>query len=952
MPDSAEVEYDTAVFTPTERLDLLLRDLRTTRSGLSGREAQRRLVHHGPNRLRRRGGRRWPKELARQFTHPLALLLWAAAGLAWSIGIVPVAIAIVVIIVVNAAFAFIQERHAEHAVEVLAAFIPQRANVIRDGVEHTIDAVELVPGDILALAEGDRISADARLLDGGIEVDMSTLTGESVPVFRAAELVDARVPLLEARDLVFSGTTCTAGNARAVVFATGMRTELGRIASLSERVTQEQSPLEAQVRRVAWLIALVSVLLGAAFIPLAAFGAGLSFVNSILFAVALLVGNVPEGLLPVITLALAMGVRKLAEQGAVMKRLSAVETLGSTDVICTDKTGTLTENHMRVVAVRTAGRELDLTGTDWGAGDSGLDRLTSAVFACNNARIDEQGGMVGDATETAMLAAAVALGGPLDFEERQRDRCAQFPFDAVRKRMSTLDRRPDGRWVHVKGAPEAVLPICTTELDADGRVRPLTAARRAELAAQVDADARAGLRVLAVADRRLESADPAPTDGAAAEHDLTLLGLMAMVDPPRAEVPAAVARCHEAGIRIIVITGDHGLTAAAVAERVGIVRGTPIIVTGAELDRMSERELDELLARPGDFIFARSSPEAKLRIADALRAAGHVVAMTGDGANDAPALRRADIGIAMGRSGTDVAREAATMVLTDDNFATIAAAVQSGRRVYDNIRKFIFYIFAHATPEVVPVMVFALSGGTIPVPLPVLQLLAFDVGTETLPALALGREPAEPGLMRQPPRRRGESVIQGRMLVRAWLFLGVLCAALSLAGFFFVLLHAGWHPGDPTGEGARLHHAYRQATTMTFYGMVMGQIGTAFAARTERVSLRSIGVFSNPMLLWGIAFELALTFAISYLPPLQAMLGTAALTPEMLAVAAPFPFIVWGADELRRMLVRRRSRRRDIAAVEHRQRDEQDGDSGERQPQIGHRQSGAERAGVDRLVEG
>ncbi len=314
-----------------------------------------------------------------------------------------------------------------------------------------------------------------------------------------------------------------------------------------------------------------------------------------------------------------------------------------------------------------------------------------------------------------------------------------------------------------------------------------------------------------------------------------------------------------------------------------------------------------MLRTQGGLIFARSSPEDKLRIADALRAEDHVVAMTGDGVNDAPALRRADIGVAMGESGTDVAREAATMILTDDNFATIVAAIEAGRRVYDNVRKFIFYIFAHTTPEVVPYLVFAFAGGAVPLPLTVLQLLAFDVGTETLPALALGREPAEPGLMQRPPRPRSQGVVGRGMLVRAWLFLGVIAATLAMGGFFFVLLDAGWHLGAPTGPGTPLHHAYLQATTMTFLGMVMGQIGTAFAARTERASLRSVGVFSNRLLLWGIAFELALAAMIIYLPPLQDLLSTAALPPEMLLITLPFPFIVWGADELRRYLIRRRA---------------------------------------------
>ncbi|MGY1961987.1 cation-translocating P-type ATPase [Nocardia gipuzkoensis] len=905
MTDLVEAESGLRI-DPTERIDLLLRDLRGSRCGLTAREAERRLIHYGPNKLRRRGRRSWRRDLARQLTHPLALLLWAAAGLAGAVGIVPVAIAIVVVIVINAAFAFAQERHAEQAVEALAAYLPIRARVVRDGQVTEVEATGVVPGDVLVIAEGDRICADARLLTGGVEVDLSELTGESMPVYRSADAVDAGVPLAQARELVFSGTSCTEGEARAIVFATGMHTELGRIAALSERVERDESPLEHQVRRVAWLIALISVVLAAAFIPLAMLGAGLSPINSVIFAIALLVSNVPEGLLPVITLALAIGVRELARRGAVVKRLSAVETLGSTDVICTDKTGTLTENRMRVATIDTT------TGTHEpdaapGKRDPTLAHVAKAIVACNNARLaDDTGPAVGDPTELALLAAASALGEQVRTEERERFRQRLFHFDPVRKRMSTLDTDEAGRLhVHTKGAPEALLPLCTAELGAEGSIRPLRPHRREQLTELVDARARQGLRMLAVAARDL-AGSAAPRNREQAEKELVLLGLVAMEDPPRPEVAEAVQLCHGAGIRIIVITGDHGLTAAAVAGQIGITRGTPTVITGTELERMSEDELDELLAGPAELIFARSSPEAKLRIADALRAAGHVVAMTGDGVNDAPALRRADIGVAMGRSGTDVAREAATMVLTDDNFATITAAIQAGRRVYDNIRKFICYIFAHTTPEVTPLLVFALSGGAVPLPLTVMQLLAFDVGTETLPALALGREAAEPGLMQRPPRKRSESVIRTPMLLRAWLFLGVIAAVLAMAGFFFVLLRGGWHLGDPTGPGTPLHHTYQQATTMTFFGMVAGQIGTAFAARTDRVSLRSIGVLSNRLLLWGIAFELGLAAVIIYVPVMQSLLGTAALTPAMLAFTLPYPFIVWGADELRRWLLRRR----------------------------------------------
>jgi calcium-translocating P-type ATPase len=893
-------------FDPEERAEDLLKDLGSSRSGLSSREAQRRLTQYGPNTLQRRGGRRWPRELARQFTHPLAILLWAAAALAWIAGISPIAVAIVVVILINALFAFVQEMQAERAVEALAAYLPERARVLRDGHEATVEAAQLVPGDLLLFGEGDRVSADARLLDGSVEVDLSTLTGESAPVLRSATLRDTGVARIEARDLVFSGTTCTGGEAKAVVFATAMHTELGRIAALSQRVEQEESPLEGQVRRVAWLIALIAVAMGISFIPLATFVAGLPLGDAVVFAVGLLVGNVPEGLLPVITLALAVGVRELVRQGAVVKRLSAVETLGSTSVICTDKTGTLTENRMQPVVVWTPGQQVDLERRGHGNGSAGpaLRALAHTSAACSTA---DRGAGVGDPTELALLEAADRLGEGMNVATRQRRRRALFHFDPALKLMSTVDE-DDGRlWVHAKGAPEALIPRCTTvRAVGPSSERDLTATGRDELDEVVTRLATRGLRVLALARRELSQGEPIPANREDAEQGLCLLGLVAILDPPRAEVPAAVARCHEAGIRIIVVTGDHGLTAAAIARRIGIAGDRPTIVTGDDLDKMSEQELDRLLREGAELIFARSSPEAKLRIADALRAQQQVVAMTGDGVNDAPALRRADIGVAMGKSGTDVAREASTIVLTDDNFATIVAAVEVGRRVYDNIRKFILYIFAHTTPEVVPFVVFALGGGQIPLPLTVPLLLAFDVGTETIPALALGRERPEPGLMRRPPRRRSESVIQPAMLVRAWLFLGVICAALAMAGFFYVLLGAGWSPGDETGKGHTLHHAYLQATTMTFLGMVAGQIGTAFAARTDRASLRSIGVFSNPLLLWGIAFELALAALLIYAPPFQNLLGTAALTPDMLLFVLPFPFIVWGADELRRWVLRRR----------------------------------------------
>lgn len=874
-----------------EPLDTLLRDLRTGRDGLGSREAARRLGIHGPNTLPAAHRTNWVRELLRQFTHPLALLLWLAAGLAWVAGAPVLCWAILAVIVINAAVAYIQERQAERAIDALSRYIPQQAAVVRDGVVSIVPAVDLVPGDVILVGEGDRVSADARLIEGTVEVDLSTLTGESAPVTRSAGAVDRAERLIDAPDAVFSGAQCTSGQARAVAFATGARTELGRIAALSRQPSPLPSPLERQIRRATWLIAGVAVGVGALFLPLGLW-AGLSLPEAGMFAIGLLVANVPEGLLPTITLALAVGVRVLARQGALVKQLSAVETLGSTTVICTDKTGTLTRNAMRVTGVWSAGRMVDPATPS-----EGLEPVAEVMVDCNE--LDR----LSDPMELALREAGEALGA------RAAPRAATFPFDPKRRRMSVVSRRTDHLTIAVKGAPEALLPLCTSVFDGQGG-RPSTDAARRDVLGAVDTFARHGLRVLALASR---PAAEVPEDAASAESGLCLLGLVALADPPRPEVPAAVAECHRAGITIHVVTGDNGRTASEIARQVGIAADR--VVGGSEADALSEPQLDALLARPGELVFARSAPEGKLRIAEALQNEGHTVAMTGDGVNDAPALRRADIGVAMGRSGTDVARQAATMILTDDNFATIVNAVREGRRAFDNLRKFVLYIFVHAVPEVVPFILFALSGGLIPLPLTVLQILAIDLGTELLPALALGREKAEPDVMSRPPRPRSEPLITGRLLARAWALMGVISAVLALAAFFAVLLAGGWSPGAPVGPGDPLHGVYIQATTATFATIVACQVGTAFAARTERTSLRRLGLLSNPLLLAAIGVELAFAAALCFVPALQAVFGTAPPPWWLLLLLLPCPVVVWGADEAVRWLGRRRSSRQPRSAT-------------------------------------
>jgi len=588
-----------------------------------------------------------------------------------------------------------------------------------------------------------------------------------------------------------------------------------------------------------------------------------------------------------------------------------VETLGSTSVICTDKTGTLTMNQMSLQALWTSAGERDEERAN-----PLTRRLLTSAACCNAATWGALQGHHGDPTELALLEGAASAG--VDPEAVRASRARVFSFDPELRRMATIDGDDGQLVVHVKGAPEEVLARCTALAEESGEV-VLTDDHRAELAARVEQWASSGLRVLAVADRVLPPATrAADLDREYVECELTLIGLVGLMDPPRPEVRAAVERCHDAGIRLIVVTGDHGLTARGIAERVGIGDAETPVIVGAQLDAMSDGELDRVLAGGRELIFARSSPEAKLRIAEALQEQGQVVAMTGDGVNDAPALRRADIGVAMGRGGTDVAREAAVMVLTDDNFSTIVAAVEAGRRVYDNVRKFIVYIFAHATPEVVPFLVYALAGGRIPLPLTVMQILAIDLGTETLPALALGREPAEPGLMDRPPRRPGQGVIDRGMLGRAWGLLGGVSAVLVLAAFLATLVGGGWRWGDSvTGTG--LHHVWQQATTVTFLSIVACQIGTAVAARTRYASLREIGIGTNPLLLWGIAFEIAFAAALVTVPGLTTVFGTARPEWWQLLCLVPMPFVVWGVDEGARAWRRRLDRGRADQASRERQ---------------------------------
>jgi magnesium-transporting ATPase (P-type) len=869
--------------------------------GLSTQEARARLATAGPNALVETVGPRWAVRFGRNLVHLFALLLWAAAGLSWVAGTPALSFAIVGVIFVNAAFSFAQEYRAERAVKALRAMLPLRARVRRDGRPREIAAEELVPGDVVLLSPGDRVSADATLAaDFELRIDMSALTGESRPVRRHTVRGRHGRAGIDAPNRVFAGTYVATGTGEAVVTETGMSTQLGRIATLTQETERRPSPLELEMSRVTRLVALLSLGIGATFFVVAgALGMGLT--ERFVFALGVTVANVPEGLLPTMTLSLALATQRMASRNALVRRLSAVETLGATDVICTDKTGTLTTNQMTARRVWLKdGAQFEVAGAGYepsgeirpahGESDArDLERLARAAALCNDAALEEHDGAwrcVGDPTEGALLTLARKAGVDPERELHRYPRRFELPFDSARKRMTTVHDTPEGRVAYVKGAPSVVVP--RTTLDDDEQRATLTAA---------DALARESLRVLAVAQRR-DATETAPD---ALENRLELLGLVGMHDPPRPEVADAIRRCRGAGIRIVMVTGDHGITAEAIAQRIGLVAGRASILEGARLDRLDDASLGRELGRP-NVVVARVSPEQKIRIARVLSDAGSVVAMTGDGVNDAPALRTADIGVAMGRTGTDVAREAADIVLLDDNFASIAAAVEEGRAVYDNIRRFAQYHFSSNVAELMAFLAWGLSGGAIPLPLVVMQVLALDLGTDLLPAIALGTEKAEPGVMERPPRRHDERLLNRRTMGRVYGFVGLLVGIAGLGSFLLSFVLAGWSPGEALPDEGEV---YVQATAMTYAGIVAGQVGAAMAFRTSRESIRSVGLLSNRLLLWGIAFEILLLVALVYVPPLQDVFHTAAIDPIAWIVLLVWPAFVLAGEELRKTAFRR-----------------------------------------------
>lgn len=850
--------------------------------GLSADEARSRLLRDGPNRLP--DPVRVPawRGLLAQMVHFFAVMLWVAGALAFVAGMPQLGIAIFVVVIVNGVFAFVQEQRAEQAAERLRQLLPIGVTVVRDGETTVIEATELVAGDLVLLSAGDRVAADLELVAGhSLTADESTLTGESA----ALSLTDG--------DPLWAGTFVVGGEGSARVISTGGATRLAGIAKLTSSVGRPPSPLSSELDRIVRIMAMITTGVGAAFFGVCIL-IGTPLSDGFLFAVGVTVALVPEGLLPTVTLSLAMGAQRMAGQHALVRHLQAVETLGSTTFICTDKTGTLTCNQMSVVEAWTSSGSATIDGEGYGpdaaismppeAADPVL-RLARAGVASSQGRAVERDGRwvaLGDPMEAAIDAFARRID-PMPDSPEVAPSDDRFPFDPMRRRASVTW----GQWLVTKGAPDSVLPRCIPTAHSDAAALALAA-----LAGR-------GLRVLAIARRRL---DDVGSDATAdeAECDLELLGLLALHDPPREGVSDSLADCRSAGIKVAMLTGDHPLTAGAIAREIGLLGPEELVLVGTELPD-DDRELGELLDHDG-VVISRISPSDKMRIARVLQDRGHVVAMTGDGVNDGPALRQADIGVAMGRSGTDVAREAADLVLLDDHFATIVIAVEQGRATFVNIRRFLTYHLTDNVAELAPFVVWAVSGGRFPLAIGVLQVLCLDIATDLLPALALGSEPPSPGLLER--GLTGRHLIDGSLLRRVFAILGPTEALIEMAAFMLGLFVAGWRPGDPFPTG----HPLAAASGAAFAAVVLGQAANSFACRSATVSPWRLGWMSNRLLVGAVGVQVALLAGLLWIGPVARLLGQAPPAwPAAVAAAAAVP-VVLAVDAVHKAARRRRHR--------------------------------------------
>ncbi len=864
-------------------------------AGLSSAEALRRLGVYGSNELSVRKETSEIVKFLRQFGNFFALLLIVGSALAFLADFLKpgegnfyIGVALLVVVLLNALFTYIQEHQAERILESFRNMLPHMANVVRDNQVSRIEAKLLVPGDVILLEEGDRIPVDGRLIEvNQLKVDHSSLTGESEPQLR--KLICTHENLVESRNVVFSGTLVQSGNGKALVYATGMQTQIGHIVQLTKETTPVETPIRKELRRFIRVISGIAIVLGVLFFMLSVM-LGNPFIGSLIFAIGIIVANVPEGLLPTVTLALTMASKRMAKKNALIKNLEAVETLGSTTVICTDKTGTITQNKMQVATLVLGDRE-------WSAYQSGLaqapgfDEACAAISLCNNARISGEH-YLGDPTETALLAFAHRLKQQTDLQTKF-PRTYEHPFDSATKRMITTHQGENGQsnLAYMKGAPEVVFGLCTHILQ-QGKLVEFDAAELQHALELYELLAARGERVLAMAYKTTEALE-------ASADDFVYLGLVGMLDPPRPEIADAIDKCRTAGIRVFMITGDYHVTAESIARQVGLFTDDGRVVVGGELEEMGEDELATLLDSR-ELVFARSTPSQKLRIVKALQKKGEIVTVTGDGVNDAPALKNADMGVAMGLSGTEVAKEAADMVLLDDNFATIVHAIEEGRTIFSNIKKFIAYILTSNIPEILPFIAFVAINA--PLALTVVLILTIDLGTDLLPALGLGKEAPEQDVMKQPPRRRDERLLTWPLLGMSYGIVGMLQAAAGFFAFFVVLYQGGWTWGTPLPDSDLL---YKTAVTSFFAAVVICQIADVLICRTRRQSILTAGIFSNKLIWVGIAVELGLVAAISHITFLQPFFGTAPIGWFELSLGVPFAVTILLGDELRRWLIRR-----------------------------------------------
>lgn len=875
------------------RVEDVLRDLGSGPHGLSEDEAKRRLSEFGPNELRA-GKRTTNLEIfLGQFKNIIVIILLISAAISGYIDVFidgepPVdTYVITAIVIMNAVLGFVQEYRAERAIEALKRLVAPTVRVIRGGRETSIPSKEVVPGDVLMLEAGERIPADSRLIETtGLKIDEAPLTGESMPVAKRSAAIQADAPVSDRANMAFMGTSVSYGRGKAVATVTGMRTEFGRIAEMVQSVREEEPPLKRRVEQLGKQLGLIALVLCAWI-----FALGLLFRYDVVFmfmtSVSMAVSAMPEGLPAVITITLALGVSKMARQRAIVRKLASVETLGCTTVICSDKTGTLTKNEMTVSKLYINGEELVITGTGYEPqgkflrqgesfdpkGNYYLNSLLEMGSLCNNARLerDERGWrVIGDPTEGAILVAAAKAGIWQREAEERSPRIAELPFDSGRKRMSTIHAAPGGRGVaYVKGAPELLLGLCE-QIDEGGRARALSQGDIARVLSVTRQFADEALRILAVAYKDVDAGlDQEAYTPEAIEGGLTFLGLIGMTDPPREEVPGAVRMCRQAGIRTVMVTGDHKLTAIAVAKEIGLMgddEGDHKVLTGTEMDRMGDDEFDG--AVDGVTVFARVSPEHKMRIAQALKRRGHVTAMTGDGVNDAPAVKAADIGIAMGIKGTDVTKEASDMVLEDDNFATIVTAVEGGRHLYDNIRKYIKLMVSANFDEFFEITTSALLG--LPLPILPVQILWINLVTDGLPAVALSMDPKEPDIMQRPPRDPRQGILHG-----LWAFVLFSATVDFMSDYIpFTLFYLS------TGDTAR-------ARTIAFTIVVIFEFLLAYNCRSDRHSIFGLGwkgLIANKVLFASVVAGLALQLAILYVPILQVPFHVVPLTPPELGL--------------------------------------------------------------------